>query len=127
VPLPAADDRFAAYKVTKRFDEDIAAVMGAFRLEVDDRCTVSDVVIAYGGMAVTPKRARHVEAALLGRPWSRDAVQTAMAAYANDFSPISDWRASDAYRMLVARNLLLRFWAETTGIESVRLTSAHHG
>jgi xanthine dehydrogenase small subunit len=127
VPLPAEGDRFAAYKVTKRFDEDISAVMGAFRLEVDNRGTVSNVVIAYGGMAGTPMRARHVEAALLRRPWSRATVETAMAAYANDFSPISDWRASAAYRMLVAKNLLLRFWAETTGIESVRLASADHG
>ena len=78
-------------------------------------------------MAGTPKRARHVEAALLGRPWSRDAVEAAMAAYADDFSPISDWRASAAYRLLVARNLLLRFWGESSGIENVRLASVHHG
>jgi xanthine dehydrogenase small subunit len=127
VPLPAAGDRYAAYKVTKRFDEDIAAVTGAFRLRTDTSGIVFEVAIAYGGMAGTPKRARHVEAALLGRPWSRATVEAAMAAYADDFSPISDWRASAAYRLLVARNLLLRFWGETSGIENVRLTSLHHG
>jgi xanthine dehydrogenase small subunit len=127
VPLPAADTRFAAYKVTKRFDEDISAVMGAFRLGTDASGNVADIAIAYGGMAGTPKRARHVEAALLGRPWSRETVEAAMAAYADDFTPISDWRASASYRLLVARNLLLRFWGETSGVEHVRLARVDHG
>ena len=127
VPLLTEQDHYAAYKVTKRYDEDISAVMGAFRARTDYSGVVSEVVIAYGGMAATPKRARHVEAALLGRPWSRDAVEVAMTAYENDFRPITDWRASAEYRMMVARNLLLRFWAECTGVENVRLAGGHHG
>lgn len=127
VPIPTPPERFAAYKVSKRRDEDISAVMGAFRLGVDDAGIVRDAVIACGGMAGIPKRARHVEAALLGRPWSRATVEAALPAYAEDFSPISDWRASATYRLRVAQNLLLRFWAESTGAANVRLASLVDG
>jgi xanthine dehydrogenase small subunit len=120
VPRPAPGDRYAVYKVSKRFDEDISTVLGAFRLRLAAGI-VDEVVIAYGGMAGIPKRAKAVEAALLGRPWSRDTVEAAMESYDEDFQPLTDWRASAAYRMLVAKNLLLRFWGETTGAEPVRL------
>ena len=115
VPLPAAGAHFAAYKVTKRRDEDITAVLGAFYLERAGDGSVAAIRIAYGGMAATPKRASSVEAALAGRPWTLANVEAAMEAYSSDFTPISDMRASAAYRMLVARNLLKRFFIETTG------------
>ncbi|MDB5531107.1 MAG: xanthine dehydrogenase [Devosia sp.] len=114
VPIPDVGQEFRVYKVTKRFDEDISSVLGAFRLGIVDG-RVADAVIAYGGMAATPKRAPSVEAALIGQPWTRDTVEAAMARYADDFKPLSDWRASAGYRMLVARNLLLRFFIETRG------------
>ena len=115
VPLPAAHEKFAVYKVTKRRDEDITAVLGAFRLALGDDGTVASVRIAYGGMAATPKRAPAVEAALVGRPWTQASVEAAMAACEADFSPLTDMRATAGYRALVARNLLLRFFLETTG------------
>jgi len=120
IPLPAAEERFAAYKVSKRFDEDISAVLGAFRVRIEDGVVV-DVAIAYGGMAATPKRAIHVERALVGKAWTRATVEAAMAAYAADFTPLTDWRASAEYRATVAKNLLLRFWAETSGTGATRV------
>ena len=114
VPLPHAADRLAAYKVSKRRDEDISSVLGAFRLRVEGG-DVTDAAIAYGGMAATPRRARAVEAALVGRPWTIGTVEAALAAYPADFEPLSDWRASANYRMLVARNLLVRFFHEHDG------------
>jgi xanthine dehydrogenase small subunit len=114
VPLPTEGDEFAAYKISKRHDEDISSLLGAFRLRLVEGA-VAEIVIAYGGMAGTPKRARTVEAFLRHKPWTRRTVEDAMELYAEDFRPLSDWRASAAYRLLVARNLLLRFWSETTG------------
>ena len=114
VPLPPRDARFAVYKVSKRREEDITAVLGAFLLRLDGDNRVQQVHIAYGGMAATPKRARAVEAALAGQPWTMAAVEAALDAYATDFQPISDMRASAGYRMLVAQNLLRRFFMETT-------------
>ena len=68
-------------------------------------------------MAATPKRASRVEAALLGKPWSEESVEGAVAAFAEDFTPLTDMRASASYRKMAAQNLLRRFWLETSGAE----------
>jgi len=104
---------FHASKVSKRFDEDISAVCGAFRLTLDSNGRVSEARLAYGGMAATPKRAAKAEAALLGKPWNEAAAERAAAALERDFRALDDWRASARYRMLCARNLLLRFAIES--------------
>ncbi|HZA66715.1 MAG TPA: xanthine dehydrogenase small subunit, partial [Geminicoccaceae bacterium] len=109
VPKPAPELRFRAYKVSKRFDQDISSVLGAFALRLKDG-RVTSIRAAYGGMAATPKRARHAEAALEGRLWNEATVQAAMSALERDFTPITDWRASAAYRVSVARNLLRRLF-----------------
>jgi xanthine dehydrogenase small subunit len=113
VPRREPGQRFRAYKISKRFDQDISAVMAAFRITLDGD-TVSDARIAYGGMAATPKRATAAEAALIRRPWRHDTVEAAMAALGEDFAPITDMRASAGYRLRVARNLLLKCFVETS-------------
>ena len=114
VPVPEEGAHFAVHKITKRRDEDITAVLGAFHVRVEDD-VVRAARIAYGGMAATPKRAKAVEAVLIGRPWNRETVEAAIAAYDQDYAPISDMRASADYRMLTAKNLLRRFLIETSG------------
>ena len=114
VPLPASGAHFAVYKISKRRDEDITATLGAFHVTVENGI-VAAARIAYGGMAATPKRAKAVEAALTGRPWTPETVEAAQAAYGEDYQPLTDMRASAEYRLLAARNLLLRFFMETTG------------
>jgi len=118
VPVPAKGDHFAVYKITKRRDEDITATLGAFWLQLAKDGTVADVRIAYGGMAATPKRASVVEKALVGKPWTEETVEAAMAKFAEDFTPLTDMRATAEYRALVAKNLLLRFHVETTGTKA---------
>jgi xanthine dehydrogenase small subunit len=88
--------------------------MGAFAVRPGGDGRVEEARLAFGGLAATPKRAAAAEAALLGRPWDEAAVGEAMAALGTDFSPITDMRASAGYRLKVARNLLRRFWIETT-------------
>ncbi len=114
VPKPAPGTIYRAYKVSKRFDQDISSVCAAFRIDLDEG-RISSARLAYGGMAPIPKRAGHAEAALAGRAWTRETVEAAMDALERDFTPIDDWRASAGYRMTVARNLLLRCWLESTG------------
>jgi xanthine dehydrogenase small subunit len=121
IPFLEADTRFAVYKITKRLDEDITAVCGAFRLTFDGAGNVTDAVIAFGGMAGTPKRADHVEAALKGKAWSEATVEQAISAFDEDFTPLTDWRASAEYRQLVAKNLLRRFYLETQATGQIRL------
>ena len=113
LPLPPAGSVFRAYKISKRFDQDISAVLGAFRLRFDGN-RITEARIAYGGMAATPKRASAVEACLTGAEWDEAAVVRAMAALEQDFAPITDWRASAGYRLQVAKNLLRRLYIETS-------------
>jgi len=114
VPLAAVAARqVRAYKVSKRFDSDISAVCGAFSIALDDAGVVTAVRLAYGGMAAIVKRAARAEAALVGQPWTQARVDAAKAALAEDFTPLTDMRASAAYRLQVAQNLLQRLWLET--------------
>ena len=114
VPKLAENALFHVSKISKRFDEDISALCGAFHLALDADGRIAAARIAFGGMAATPQRAPLTEAALLHRLWDADAVATAGRALALDFQPLSDLRASKAYRLRVASNLLHRFLLETT-------------
>jgi xanthine dehydrogenase small subunit len=112
VPMPRAGLRFRTYKLSKRFDQDISAVCAAFALTLQGG-RIAGARIAFGGMAATPKRAAAAEAALAGREWNEDTLAQASAALAQDYAPLGDMRASSAYRMQAAQNLLRRFWLET--------------
>ena len=120
IPFPAVDEHFACYKISKRRDEDISSVCGAFRVKVTDGL-IDNAVIAFGGMAATPKRAKAAEDALVGKTWSDETIGFAQSALKEDFAPISDMRASAEYRGLVSANLLQRLYLEATG-EDVRIT-----
>ncbi|MBS0339032.1 MAG: xanthine dehydrogenase small subunit [Proteobacteria bacterium] len=113
VPLSVAARRIRAYKISKRFDCDISALCGAFSLELDASDKVKAIRLAFGGMAAIVKRAAKAEAALLGQPWTQASVDAARAALAEDFTPLSDMRASAGYRLQVAQNLITRLWLET--------------
>lgn len=113
LPLPQGNKQFSTYKISKRFDQDISAVCAAFHLSLDGT-TVDNIRICYGGMAGTPLRARKTEAALIGQEWSLDSVEKAMKVIGEDYQPLSDMRASKNYRMMSARNLLKKFFIETT-------------
>jgi xanthine dehydrogenase small subunit len=115
LPLPNArhEWRLRAYKIGKRFDSDISAVSVGLAIRLDAAGHVADVRIAFGGMAAVVKRAAQAEAALRGRAWDEAALADAQSALTRDFQPLTDLRASAAYRMQVAQNLLRRFWLET--------------
>jgi xanthine dehydrogenase small subunit len=112
VPIIGPPGRLRCYKVSKRFDQDISAVCGCFNIDAADG-HVRQARIAFGGMAAMPKRAAQVEAALTGRPWTPATVMAALPAFESDFTPIDDLRGSAAYRMQVAKNLLVKYFHET--------------
>ena len=112
VPMPKAAEQVRAYKVSKRFDCDISAVCAGLAIVLDGDA-VTDLRWAFGGLAATVQRAAAAEAAVRGQPWNESTVQAAMAALARDFTPLTDARASAAYRLQVAQNLIKRFWLET--------------
>jgi xanthine dehydrogenase small subunit len=69
--------------------------------------------MACGGLAPTVRRASNCEAAVVGAPWNEATIEKACAALADDYSPISDMRASADVRLFAVQNLLRRFWLET--------------
>ncbi len=103
---------FKAYKISKRFDDDISSVCASFNFKIKNQ-RIHDVAIAYGGMAEIPKRARNCENFLKNSKFSEDIFEKAKNLLKKDFSPISDMRASKKYRLEVAKNLLLKFYIET--------------
>jgi len=114
IPLPEAGVVLRSHKLSKRFDQDISAVCSAYRLQLDGE-RVASFRMACGGMAATIKRATNCEAAVGGQQWNEATIASASQALADDFEPISDMRASAAYRLRAAQNLLRRFYLETRG------------
>jgi xanthine dehydrogenase small subunit len=112
VSIPRQTDQLKCYKISKRFDQDISALCGCFNIEIEAG-HVASARIAFGGMAAIPKRAIAVEAALTGQPWNDATIRAALEFFDSDFAPINDMRASARYRLLTARNLLLRYFAES--------------
>ena len=117
VSFPRQADRLRCYKLSRRFDQDISAVCGCFNIRVQAG-RVDEARIAFGGMAGIPKRARHVEDALSGKEWSEATIRAARGAWEQDFSPLTDLRASAAYRLDAARNMLTRAFLEDRGADT---------
>ncbi len=113
LPKPAPTSLFFADKISKRRDQDISSVCAAYRLEIADGL-VGAIRIAFGGLAATPKRALAVERVLLGRRLDEATLAEAEGALGSDFTPLSDWRGSAAYRLAVAGNLLHRLRLRAT-------------
>ena len=120
IPKPQAQEFSRVYKISKRFEDDISAVCLALNLHIESG-VVTQASIGVGGVAATPIRAVKTQAALLGQPWSLATVQAAMHVLRAEFSPISDMRASAAYRTAVLGNLLQRFWLESQGASNTSL------
>ena len=120
VPKATPGELSRVYKISKRFDDDISAVCLAVNLHLADG-VVTRASIGAGGVAATPARALKTEAALAGQPWTLGTVERALATLRAEFSPISDMRASSAYRTQVLGNLLLRFWLESQGQQQINL------
>ncbi len=111
VPKLEPGIKFSCHKISKRFDQDISAVLAAFHVKTDGE-RVTGARLAFGGMAATPKRAAAAEKALINGGWTEAGIRAATAALADDFTPLTDMRASADYRLKAAQNLLRRFWLE---------------
>ena len=120
VPKPSKKESLKAYKISKRYDDDISAVCLCVNLEIE-KGMVAKASIGVGGVAATPARAQKTEAALLGQAWSLDTVKVASTTLTAEFQPISDMRASAGYRQKVLGNLLQRYWLESQGLTQINL------
>jgi xanthine dehydrogenase small subunit len=97
--------------------------MLAANLHLDDG-VITDVCLAFGGMAGIPKRASHAEAKLAGKPLDMAHFKAAAAALRDDFTPLSDMRGSAEYRLLTSQNLLIKYGLDLTSSRQMRLAGA---
>lgn len=111
IPKPKAGQTLKLYKISKRIDDDISAVLAAMFIEQNGQ-EIAEVRMAYGGMAAIPKRAVCAETVLRGNELNKSNIALAKAALTQDFQPMSDVRASDKYRMTVAQNLIEKCYLE---------------
>ncbi len=115
LPLPKAAQQFRVYKISKRYDQDISTVCGAFSVEINDDGAIANAHVAFGGMAATSQRCPGAEAALNGNQLGMDLVAPVSSAINAHFSPLDDWRGSANYRGVVAANLFERFVRDVAG------------
>jgi xanthine dehydrogenase small subunit len=120
VPNPPPAEFMRVYKISKRFDDDISAVCLALAMHLEDG-RITRFSIGAGGVAATPVRARETEQMLLNRSWTEEAAHAAAQSLRAEFEPISDMRASAAYRREVLGNLMQRFWLESQGATQINL------
>jgi len=111
LPLPPENQHFSIYKISKRFEQDISAVCGAFSVQIENGI-IKNPRVCFGGMAETPKRATACEQLLNDKPWNQETISKAMQLMPEDYTPLTDMRATASYRMRVAQNLLQRFFLE---------------
>ena len=122
VPRPGPDELVRAYKISKRYDDDISAVCLVVNMTLAGG-VIQHISIGAGGVAATPVRAVKTETALRGQPWTAEAAAAAAEALRYEFQPITDMRASAAYRSTVLGNLMERFWLESQGAANINLES----
>jgi xanthine dehydrogenase small subunit len=118
IDIPTKPFVFKIYKISKRLDDDISALCAACFLQLDAQGKVLVIRLAYGGMAAIAKRAAKTEQALLGKKWNKENIAIATNCLSDDFQPLSDFRASSEYRATVAKNLLHKFFIESTDDET---------
>jgi xanthine dehydrogenase small subunit len=112
---------FKAYKISKRIDDDISSVCASFNLAIINK-KIKNIKIAYGGMSATPKRAVYCEKILMNSNFSEDIILKAQKSLEKDFQPIDDMRASKNYRIEIAKNLLIKCFAEIKKNKLIRLS-----
>jgi xanthine dehydrogenase small subunit len=114
IPIPDPQVKIRSYKVSKRRELDISTVSACFRLELNEATgKINDIVLAYGGMAATPSRAKNAEKYFKDKKWDQDAVDQAMKIVREEFTPLSDARSGNEFRKIVAANLLQAFFNDT--------------
>jgi len=111
IPKPEKNVYVKSYKVSKRKDLDISTVSLACRL-ILEKDNIKEILLAYGGMAETTKRAKKTEDYLLGKEWSRKTIEEAMKIVYDEFKPISDARSSEEFRKIISKNLLMKMFIE---------------
>ncbi len=118
LPHLASNERHAIYKVSKRYEDDIATVTLGLNMAFDSNQLVTNCIISAGGVAAKSVRLSELEALFTGKPLSLSVVQRAQEMVPQVIQPLSDVRGSNTYRIKLVQNLLKRFYLESQSIET---------
>ncbi len=113
LPKKNADLRF--YKNSNRKDLDISAINLAIHTEWknEEKTEIKDIIIAAGGVAAIPMRMVKTEDFFK----QNNDLKGALSILHQEFNPLSDLRASAAYRHVLVENFIKRFFSECGGIK----------
>lgn len=115
IPFPEKNQIIRSYKISKRKDLDISTCSAGFMLDADKKTKkVKEIILAFGGMAAITKRASETERFLIGKTWTKTVVEKTAAILFKEFVPLSDARSGEEFRRIIARNLLLKFYEDTS-------------
>lgn len=127
IPLLSEQQRLAAFKVSKRTEDDISAICAVFNVTVDNDGIVTDVATGFGGVAATPVSTTALAKAIAGKPLTdAQTLQAGKAALRSAFSPIDDVRATARYRNQLAENLWHRFWLQQQTSSTIETRVNYH-
>lgn len=115
--IPKKDESLALYKISQRKDLDISAVNFAARVSWADKekTEIKDIKLALGGVAATTLRLFKTEKSLINQKLKPDNLTKALEQLHSEITPLSDLRASSAFRHVVAENLFNKFFREHGG------------
>jgi xanthine dehydrogenase small subunit len=109
LPLPGPEDLVKLYKISRRTDLDIATFGAAIRLETA-AARITRAHVAYSGVGPTVVRLPAAEAMLHGQPLTEATFRQAGRAARGEIQPISDVRGSRDFRLLLAENIMVKFY-----------------
>jgi xanthine dehydrogenase small subunit len=113
IPFTQPTNFVRAYKISKRYEDDISAVCAVFNVQVIEG-KVHRIDCGFGGVAAIPATVTALNSQLKGKTWSnKETFETGSEILKNAFTPLDDVRASKTYRIAMLINLWKRFWLET--------------
>lgn len=113
IPFALNTNLIRAYKISKRYEDDISAVCAVFNVQLI-KGNVHRIDSGFGGVASIPATVCALNSQLKGRPWaSKETFEIGSDILKHAFLPLDDVRASKTYRISMLTNLWKRFWLET--------------
>ena len=126
IPLKQPNQTLAAYKISKRFEDDISAVCAVFNVTLENG-KVESIRSGFGGVAAVPSTCDALESALKGKQFaSKECLTLGKQVLFDAFSPIDDVRATAQYRKTVLANLWHRFWLENQTVNQIETRVVQH-
>ena len=126
IPLKQPNQALAAYKISKRFEDDISAVCAVFNMTLDNG-KVEAISCGFGGVAAVPSTCEALENVLKGKLFSsKECLTLGKQVLFDAFAPIDDVRATAQYRKTVLANLWHRFWLENQTVNNIETRVVQH-